>query len=270
MASRRRPGSWQASAVRVSDIERTTAFDHRFARAQATDVVELPWGFAVLHNEFPLSEYHNRIAVTSAASAADVLATAEVVLGGAGLRHRYVSFDNDALGQTLGADLVAAGYEHETIVTMIYAGAEVEPAAHEVRAVSLDTLRPAILRNWRVEIPDATHEHLRQLADRTALYACGAELTLLAVYDGDIIAAHAALYVDRENHIAQFENLVTHGEYRRRGYGDALIRDALRRGAQAGSELSFLTADFNDWPHQWYQRLGYVDAGRTHHFSRRM
>lgn len=257
--------------MRASDFERITAFDHRFARAQATDVVDLPWGFVVLHKEFPLSQYHNRIAVTSAApSAADVLATAEVMLGGAGLRHRYVSVDNEALGQILSADLVAAGYEHETIVTMIHSGAGVEPGAHEVRAVSLDTLRPAIIRDWRVQIPDATNEELRQLADRTALYASGAELTLLAVYDGDHIAAHAALFVDREDRIAQFENLVTHDLFRGRGYGDALLRDALRRGQQAGSELSFLTAGLNDWPHEWYQRLGYVDAGRTHHFSRRV
>lgn len=254
--------------MRISDIGRITAFDHRFAQAQATDVVDLPWGFAVLQREFPLSEYHNRIAVTSAAPAADVLATAEEVLGGARVRHRYVSVD-DALGQALIADFVAAGYEHETIVTMIYSVPEVETAAHEVRAVSLDTLRPAIIRDWRVTLPDATDEHLGQLADRTALYARGAELTRLAVYDGDEIAAHADLYVDRMDRIAQFENLVTHKDFRHRGYGDALIRDALRRGREAGSELCFLTAEPDDWPHEWYQRLGYVDAGRTHHFSRR-
>jgi GNAT superfamily N-acetyltransferase len=254
--------------VGVSDIERVTAFENRFAQAQATDVVDLSWGFAVLQKEFPLSQYHNRIAVTSAAPVADILAAAEEVLGGAGVRHRYVSVD-DALGQSLSAVFVAAGYEHETIVTMVYSGAEVEPAAHEVRAVSLDTLRPAIIRDWRVTLPDATDEHLGQLADRTALYARGAELTLLAVYDGDEIAAHADLYVDRVDRIAQFENLVTHKDFRGRGYGDALIRDALRRGRDAGSELSFLTAELNDWPHEWYQRLGYVDAGRTHHFSRR-
>lgn len=254
--------------VRDSDIERITAFENRLARAQATDVVDLSWGFALLQKDFPLSQDHNRIAVTSAALAADVLATAEEVLGGAGLRHRYLSVDNDAVGEALSTDVIAAGYERETIMTMIYTGPEVEPAAHEVRAVSLDTLRPAIIRNWRVEIPDATDEHLRQLADRTELYALGAELTLLAVYDGDEIAAHAALYVDRHERIAQFENLVTHQDFRGRGYADALIRDALRRGQQAGSELSFLTADLNDWPREWYQRLGYVDANRTHHFNR--
>lgn len=58
------------------------------------------------------------------------------------MRHRYVSVDDDALGEALSADFVAAGYEHETIVTMIYSGPALEPTAHEVRAMSLDTLRP--------------------------------------------------------------------------------------------------------------------------------
>lgn len=253
----------------VSEIERITAFESRFAQAQATDVVDLAWGFALLQREFPLSEYHNRIAVTSAAPAADVLAAAEEVLGGAGVRHRYVSVDDDARGQALSAELVAAGYEHETNASMIYAGPAVEPAAPEVRAVSLDTVRPALIRDGRVMIPDATDDHLGQLADRTALYARGAELTRLAVYDGDEIAAHADLYIDHVDGIAQFENLETHEDFRGRGYGNALIHDALRRGREAGSDLSFLTAGLDDWPYGWYQRLGYVDTGRTHHFVRR-
>jgi len=38
-----------------------------------------------------------------------------------------------------------------------------------VRAVSLDTLRPAIIRERRDTLPDASDEQLGQLADRTAL-----------------------------------------------------------------------------------------------------
>lgn len=254
--------------MRLSNVERITAFENRFARAQATDVVDLPWGFAVLQADFPFSHDHNRIAVTSAVSAVDVLAATDKVLGEALVRHRYVSVSDDALGQALSDDFAAAGYEHETLVTMIYSGPEVEPTAHEVRAVSLDTLRPAIIRNWRVMMPDAADEELGQLADRTALYARGAELTRLAVFEGGEIAAHADLYVDHVDSIAQFENLTTHNDFRRRGYGDALIRDALSRGRQAGCDLSFLIAGLNDWPYEWYQRLGYVDAGRTHHFTR--
>jgi GNAT superfamily N-acetyltransferase len=252
------------------DIERITAFEHRFARAQATDVVELPWGFAVLQTEFPLSQFHNRIVVTSTAPPADVLATTEAVLGeaGVGARHRYVSAD-DAQGRAMRDELVAAGYEHEVIVTMVHSGKDIGAASHEVREVSLETLRPAIVHDWRVTLPDADDEQLHQLADRTALYARGAEVALLAVFDGDTIAAHADLYLDHVDHLAQFENLSTHEDFRRRGYGAALVRDALRRAIDAGSELTFLTADLDDWPRDWYGRLGYVEAGRSHHFVRR-
>jgi GNAT superfamily N-acetyltransferase len=248
--------------------DRITAFDHRFARAQATSVVELGWGFALLQRDFPFSHYHNRIEVTSPVPAAVVLATADDVLGGAGLHHRYVAVEGDALGLSLRSDLVAADYEHETILTMIHSGSEIEPAAHEVRAVSLDEIRPALIRDWRISLPQASDEHLRQLADRTALYDRGAEVTRLAVYDGDEIAARAELYVDREHRISQFENLVTHADFRGRGYADALLRDALRRAREAGSELSFLTAALDDWPREWYGRLGYVEVGRTHLFDR--
>jgi ribosomal protein S18 acetylase RimI-like enzyme len=254
--------------VGTSDIERITAFDHRFTKAQASDVVELAWGFAVLQAEFPFSEYHNRIVVTAPAPAADVIAAADTILGGAGLRHRYVSADGD-VGQDLRANLVVAGYKHEAIVTMTYSGPPLAPAAPEVTAVSLEELRPAIIRDWRVDLPDAGDEVLAQLADRTALYARGADVTLLATYDGDEIAAHADLYVDAVDRIAQFENLVTHPELRHRGYGNALVRDALRRSREAGCDLCFLTADLDDWPREWYERVGYAEVGRSHHFSRR-
>ena len=81
-----------------------------------------PGGCVAAETEFPLSRYHNRISVTSAVDAAEVLAAAEEVLGGAGVRHRYVSVDNDALGQASNADFVLAGYGHEAIVTMADSG----------------------------------------------------------------------------------------------------------------------------------------------------
>jgi ribosomal protein S18 acetylase RimI-like enzyme len=251
-----------------SDIERIAAFEGRFHRAQATDVVDLEWGFALLQRNFPLSEYHNRIVVTSAAPAADVLAAADELLGGAGLGHRYVSM-GDGVNDALVPTLVAAGYEHQVVATMIYSGSTIEPGAHAVASVSLETLRPSIIRNWQAEIPDATGELLQQLADRTALHSLGAELTLLAVYDGDEIAAHVETYIDRTGGVAQIESLVTHEPFRNRGYGNSLIRDALRRASEAGSELRFLTADLDNWPRHWYQRLGFDDAIHTHHCVRR-
>ncbi len=253
--------------MQIPDDERIAAFDRRFVRAQATHVVDLPWGFALLQSDFPLSHYHNRVVVTAAASAAEIVAAADDVLGGAGLAHRYVSVEDDELGQALRADLVTAGYEHESTVAMKYSGSGIDSVAHEVCAVSLEALRPALIREWRIMLPDATAELLDQLADRTGLYSRGAEVTRLVVFDGDVIAAYADLYTDREAQIAQFENLVTNRNFRGRGYGGALIRDALRRGRQAGCELSFLTADVDDGPRDWYRRLGYLDTSRAHNFS---
>ena len=53
------------------------AFEHRFAQAQATEVVDLSWGLALLQREFPHSHHHNRIVVTSAAPAVNILAAAD-------------------------------------------------------------------------------------------------------------------------------------------------------------------------------------------------
>ena len=254
--------------METSDVDRIAVFEQRFAQAQATDVVDLPWGFALLQRDFPDAYSHNRIVVTSDAPAAEILSTVDELLGGAGVQHRYVSVLDNALGQDLRSDFLDAGYEHEPLVTMIHSGREAEPPTHQVHPMSLDLLRPAIIRDWRVQLPDATDEVLAQLADRTALYSRGADVTLLAVFDGAEIAARADLYVENANSIAQLESLFTHPNFRGRGYGESLVREALKRSRSAGCELSFLEADLHDWPREWYSRLGYLEARRTHDFTR--
>ena len=247
--------------------ERISAFEDRLARAQATDVIELPWGTALLQTEFPLSRYHNRISVVSEVSAAEVIGTCEELLGGAQLQHRYVSTDND-LGESMKAEFLAAGYDHEALATVIYAGPPVEPSLHDVRAVSFETMRPAIVRDWRDTLPDAPEEEIEQLADRMVSLARASELTFVAVFHDEEIAARADVRIDRGAGIALLESLQTQPRHRGLGYGRALVNDALTRGNDAGCDLSFLTASLSDWPYAWYTRLGYVEAGRTHHFSR--
>src|SRR5262249_34302267 len=117
---------WHSRRVRVP-ADRIREFEDRFTRAQATEVVEYPWGYAVLQREFPLSHYHNRVAVTAPANAHDVLDAADRVL--AGLAHRYVSVPDDAVGAELVPAFEAAGYRHEVIVTMAHSGAPAPPPA---------------------------------------------------------------------------------------------------------------------------------------------
>ncbi len=251
-----------------SDIQQIAEFEEHFAKAQATDVIELPWGFALLQRDFPLSHGHNRIVVKSAASSAEILQAADDVLGGAGFEHRYISVLDDARGHDLEPDFIAAGYEAESLVTMIKFDLTAETPAHDIHAVSHVQLRPAVLRDWKVDLPDASDEALAQLADRMTLYSRGAEVTFLAAFEDSEIASRVELYLDRGTGVAQIESLQTHHDYRRRGYAKAVVEEANRRAVDAGCRFSFLVADLDDWPRQWYSRLGYVETDRTRDFIR--
>jgi hypothetical protein len=78
---------------------------------------------------------------------------------------------DDALGASLALEFAAAGYNHDVIATMVHSGNPTEPGAQPVCAVSPETVRPALIRDWRLLLPDATDEHLGQLADRVTLCA---------------------------------------------------------------------------------------------------
>ncbi len=255
-----------------SDLDRIIAFDHDFDRSQSDRVVELGWGFAHLHSDFPHSHSHNRVVVTGDATVAEILAETDRVLGEAGLAHRYVKFDDEAAGEAAIPSLVAAGYEHQPLVAMIHNGDIPTSLASSdqspVHEVTLEQLRPALIRDWKVDLPDASDEVIDQLADRVALYSRATETVFLATFDGHEVASRAELYLDRTNGIAQFESLVTHHNFRGRGHAAALVREGLQRSAAAGCGLSFLIADLDDWPREWYARLGYVEVRRSHEFTK--
>ncbi|WP_285509746.1 GNAT family N-acetyltransferase [Actinokineospora sp. NBRC 105648] len=249
-------------------VRRIGAFEERFARAQASRVVEFDWGYVLLQAEYPASWQHNRVVVTSAVDPAEVVAAADEVLGGAGHTHRLVQFNDDVAGESAATTFEAAGYQvHERIVTMIHSGALPARTGNRVKAIEFDQLRPALLHDWRADYPDDTDEQITQLADRVLLYARGAEVAFLAVQSptGEVIA-RGELYV--ADGIAQFENLITRPESRGEGHGRQLVTEALHRAREAGADLSFLIAEATDWPRSWYRRLGYQDANQTHVYQR--
>lgn len=256
--------------METSEVECIAEFEERFARTLSTGVVDLPWGFALLQRDFPSSHDHNRVVVSSTASSAEILSAVDQTMGGVGLRHRKISVVDDALGLVLTHDFLAAGYEHEAITTMIYRGAPAGRPQHEVEVVSPESLRPALIRDWKVLLPGLADQALAQLADRTFLYSTGAEVTRLVVSAGGEIAARMDLYFDPESGVSQLQNLFTHPDSRGRGYAESLISEGLRRGQAAGCRLSFLGADLDDWPHTWYLRLGFVKAHRAHDFTKRL
>lgn len=254
----------------VSDRERIEAFADRFAKAQATAVIDLAWGYALLNADFEHSFDHNRVVVKTSVPGRTIVETADDMLGGVGLTHRHVSIDDDEVGLAAASDLVAAGYEHTALVTMIDTGTRTIPdqPPPNVRAISVDELRPAIMRDWRTDLPHASTDEIAQLADRATLYARGADVTLLAAFDGSEIAARVNVFVDPTQRIGQIESLYTHRDFRGRGFADAVMTEAQRRVRAAECSLSFLVADHDDWPRRWYEKRGYTSIGHTHDFVR--
>jgi predicted GNAT family N-acyltransferase len=55
-------------------------------------------------------------------------------------------------------------------------------------------------------------------------------------------------------------------EHRQGGLGRAVM-DAVLTASRRENELTFLEADAEDWPHQWYGRLGFETVGSAWEFD---
>ncbi|MFJ5233796.1 GNAT family N-acetyltransferase [Kitasatospora sp. NPDC088391] len=241
-------------------------FRRGFARRQAAEVVEVPGGFAVLHERFEYSHEHNQLVLDVPPGGLDVAELAEDVLGHLG--HRRISVFDDAAGRALVPGLVAAGYRHETEVVMAHRG-EV-PLGGGARVVGLAEVAPALERQWRCWLPWASEDSIAQLVGRRTAREAGADRVLtVAAHDADgTVGAWADLYQDAAG-TAQIEDLATAEDRQRRGLADAVLATALRLAAdRAPDALRFLVADAEDWPQHWYARRGFVTVGRTHGFVR--
>jgi GNAT superfamily N-acetyltransferase len=49
-------------------------------------------------------------------------------------------------------------------------------------------------------------------------------------------------------------------EFRRKGVGTALIKEAERKIAELGYDYSNLYVNKHEWMHKWYERIGYTDT----------
>ena len=256
----------------AADLERIAAFRASFARRQAATVVEVSGGVVVLDPAYAASYVDNQLVVDAPADAvtqgkfdpAALPVLAEEVLGGLG--HRRITVLHDAVGRSCAPALTAAGYEQEVELLMTYTGPPVPAPVPPAETVTLTDLRPALLRQLRVWMPQARETDLEQLADRRTARRRGADqVRFLAVRDEEgTIGSSADLYLDQD--AAQIEEIVTSGTHTRRGYADTVLATALHQAS--GRPLVFLIADTDDWPQTWYTRRGFTAVGRSHVFSR--
>jgi GNAT superfamily N-acetyltransferase len=233
-------------------------FRDRMAKGEATSVVEVTGGHAVLNADYPASHAHNRLVLDEPTPFDLARAEADRVLGGAGLTHRRI----DWVG---GAPALPdhPGWEVDRSVFMhLPAAADVAESAgsliDRVEVLPFEQLREGILDGWLPDLPMPVAE---QLTDRSRVTARACDLTFHVVRVDGRTAAHCELRVLRladGTTAAQVENVVTKPAHRGNGYAKAVTAHAAAAARAAGAELVWLEADRDDWPRDLYSRLGFV------------
>ena len=232
--------------------------------ARAGKVVPGPRGMvAVLDARWPDSHDNNKVVVTGAVDAADLLEFAESAL--AGVAHRQVLMLSG--GSEVADAARAAGYTVSTLLVMALdrsrTVAPPDPAI-DVRTADEATTRSFARTAWRVENPQMPSATVEQLVSRRDAYVAPV-VSYLAYVDG-VAAAHADLR--QWLGLAEVDMVLTLPEYRNRGLARSLVLHAIARAHRDGADLVFLLADADDWPRLLYRRLGFETVGTIHELHR--
>lgn len=221
-----------------------------------------PGAWSLRTPEWERSFAHNGLLLTGDPGPDATPALAEQAC--AGLSHRHVSAYCRLSPATLDS-LAANGYQVQPEVLMsreVAAGPLPAPVGIEVLPVAADDPRVQQLqaRFWHEEwLPDADETTVGELVGRRSELDRAGSVTSLIVLDG--AAAVASIDVCVREDVAELDALATLPDHRGRGLATALFARGVELAAQAGTELVVLTALAQDWPRQWYARLGFATLG---------
>jgi GNAT superfamily N-acetyltransferase len=212
----------------------------------------------------PLPHDSNFLFVDRARDAAEAIAEADRILGVAGRSHRVIVTFDDELGERLRPEFDALGWRTLRHIFMAQLRDPEKTADLSlVRKVDQATLRPGRVRRILAE-PWGNPELAEQILDTKILLAERADTRFYAVMVDAEVVAWTDLYIGKD--IAQVEDVATLEEHRGKGYATAVVLRAVDEARSAGANLVYLVADEEDWPKEWYQRLGFDTVGRIYKF----
>jgi ribosomal protein S18 acetylase RimI-like enzyme len=240
---------------------------HRFEREvemAGTETVDSPLGVGVLTPELPLRHDSNYLLIERARDAAEAIAEADRVLGGAGRDYRVILTFDEGLGARLRPDFDALGWRTQNHIFMVQRRAPEKTAdLSVVEEVAESALRPGRTREILAQ-PWGSPELAEQLADAKLLLGKRAQTRFFGVVVGGEVVSWTDLYVAQT--VGQIEDVATLEEHRGQGYATAVVLHAAEEARRAGADLIFLVADDEDWPKVLYERLGFDTVGRQYKF----
>jgi ribosomal protein S18 acetylase RimI-like enzyme len=235
--------------------------DRSFTRREPTR-----WGTAYFHDDFPVKWALNfiRIDRDDPELTAEVLAEdTHRIQGGAGLAHRKIHVDDQAIGERLAPGFRRAGWVVQHLLLMALREAPQERSEVEVVERTNDELRDARIEAEMAEENNSA-EDARMLTDSKVVTTSATNhRNLVGLIDGEI-AGWAELYSDGKT--AQIEDVGTFERFRNRGVARAVVLRGIDIALSEGHDFFFLVADNDDWPKELYVKLGFEPIGEIYEF----
>jgi len=246
---------------------RAIAFVRKVDERGAEQVVPFRWGRALINRRLNLVHDLNFLIVDRVddADVGALAAEADRVQGEAGISHRRVNVDDQDAADRYAPAFAAAGYKVERFVVMVHrrpSGRQVDSSG--VREVDWTQLRPARELELRQQPWANAPGLVSQILAKHELTASRINTRYFgALVDGRVVSS---CELRTEGNVAQIETVETLEAFRRRGLSRAVVSAALE--AASAYDFVFLVTDANDWPQEFYRRLGFEPVGIESRFLR--
>jgi ribosomal protein S18 acetylase RimI-like enzyme len=255
----------------MTELERCVDFLRSFALTIAGRTEEGRFGLVLFNDDLPQVWSLNQMLAErdlDGATAPDLIAEADRLLGAAGLRHRKIELWDEQAGLRLEAGFHAAGWHVERDLVMTYE----RPPDREIDTTSVDEfnsdeLGPTFAEAIRTEPFGKDEQVVRQLVEYRHVLARKGGARFFAARANGRFASLCELYSG--DGIGQIESVLTLPAYRNRGLARQVVWKALEESQANGDDITFLLADDADWPKHLYVKLGFDPVGAIYDFALR-
>jgi ribosomal protein S18 acetylase RimI-like enzyme len=229
-------------------VDRMRRLEHRVHDAGALSRVEFPGGVAYYNSELPLVWDVNFIRVDRPA----VDLVGDVVRLQSHQAHYKVLIEDPAVLEAHSPELIGRGFARRDLVALVREpGGRLHPDVRELPYEQVKPIRFAVHMEQLSPPREDVANQVGRVHDRTH------KLTRerwFVVHADDEPAGHLIVYSD--DGLAQIEDVGILQRFRGRGLARDLLEHALEVVA-ADHDTVFITAETDDWPHQFYRRLGF-------------
>jgi GNAT superfamily N-acetyltransferase len=222
--------------------------EHAVHDAGALRREEFPGGVAYFNEELPLVWDVNFVRVDR--ETVDLAAAVERLQ--AGLGHRKVLIEDPLLVEAYAPDLIGRGFGRRGLVALAREpGGRLDPDVREIPYEQVKPFRFEIHMEQLVPPREEVADQVGRVHDRT--HEVTGERWLVIHVDGRP-AGHLIVY--SRDGLAQIEDVGVLQRYRNQGLARRLIEHALELVAP-DHDTVFICAETDDWPQQFYKRLGF-------------